>query len=510
MEFSNFFAETFFIRGFLRLLQPDLLVHKQKMLLRALQRARVGYVQLRSVSHSQTALAGVVQQFKLADIGEGIAEVELLKWFVKEGDSIKSFDRICEVQSDKATVEITSRYDGKVAAIHHAEGSIVKVGSVLVDIHTAETAQVKLANLGETQTPLLGTATAEPAVVPFSRDSRIAGDRAQATPAVRKIAKENGIDLNQVAGSGPRGRILKEDVMRLTSRREGSFSGVPVTAHESSQPQPQATAQAAVPARKVHHHHHHHQQALGEDIHVPIRGVQRLMVKSMIAALQVQHLTYCEEVVLDKMVVLRKDLKEIGKARNVKISYMPIMIKAASVALQQFPMLNATVSADVSETVHHAHHNIGVAMDTPRGLIVPVIKHVQSKSIFDIAAELASLQDMAKAGTITESHLQGGTFTLSNIGSIGGTYAVPVLVVPQVAIGAFGRLQVVPRYVKADGSLASIDEIEDQKLMPKPSTIMNVSWSADHRVVDGATVAKFSNLWKGLLESPQALLAELR
>ena len=479
------------------------------MLRRAVQRARVGYVQLRSVSHSRAALAGVVQQFKLADIGEGIAEVELLKWFVKEGDSIKSFDRICEVQSDKATVEITSRYDGKVAAIHHAEGSIVKVGSVLVDIHTPETApQVKLANLGEAQTPLLGTATAEPVVVPFSRDSRIAGDRAQATPAVRKIAKENGIDLNKVVGSGPRGRILKEDVVRLTSRREGSSVGAPVTAHQPSQPQPQAPPAAAALSRKVHHHHH--QQALGEDVHVPIRGVQRLMVKSMTAALQVQHLTYCEEVVLDKMVVLRKDLKEIGKARNVKISYMPIMIKAASVALQQFPMLNATVSADVSETVHHAHHNIGVAMDTPRGLIVPVIKHVQSKSIFDIAAELASLQEMAKAGTITESHLQGGTFTLSNIGSIGGTYAVPVLVVPQVAIGAFGRLQVVPRYVKADGSLASIDEIEDQKLMPKPSTIMNVSWSADHRVVDGATVAKFSNLWKSLLESPQALLAELR
>ena len=464
----------------------------------------------RAVCSTRLAAAGGVQQFRLADIGEGIAEVELLKWFVKEGDNIKSFDRICEVQSDKATVEITSRYDGKVAVIHHSEGSIVKVGSVLVDIHTAETTQSKLTNIGEAQTALQGTPTAEPPSPAFSREATLfstrsaaGGDRAQATPAVRKIAKENGLDLNKVVGSGPRGRILKDDVLRLLGSQGGgaglggigSIGGVQVSA--AAIPSPSRVT--APPA------------AIAEDVHVPIRGVQRLMVKSMTAALEVQHLTYCEEVVLDKLVQLRKDLKEIGKARNIKVSYMPIMIKAASIALAQYPMLNATVAADVSETIYHAHHNIGVAMDTPRGLIVPVIKNVQSKSIFDIASELASLQEMAKTGTLTESQLQGGTFTLSNIGSIGGTYAVPVLVVPQVAIGAFGRLQVVPRYVKPDGSLAtSVDEVEDEELLPKPTTVMNVSWSADHRVVDGATVAKFSNLWKSLLESPQAMLAQLR
>ena len=234
------------------------------------------------------------------------------------------------------------------------------------------------------------------------------------------------------------------------------------------------------------------------------------MVKSMTAALEVQHLTYCEEVQLDNLVQLRKSLKDIAKMQNIKISYMPIVIKAASMALTQFPQLNATVAPDVTETVHHAHHNIGVAMDTPKGLVVPVIKHVQSKSIFAIAAELSTLQGMATAGTLTESHLQGGTFTLSNIGSIGGTYAVPVLVVPQVAIGAMGRMQVVPRYLKSDGTPASMEDIIENDIPPKPSTIMNLSISADHRVVDGATVARFCNVWKQFLEAPTSMLAQLR
>jgi len=445
-----------------------------------------------------------VQQFRLADIGEGIAEVELLKWFVKEGDSIKSFDRICEVQSDKATVEITSRYDGKIAALHHTEGSIVKVGSVLVDIHAEGVVQSKLSNIGESQTPLLGTPTEEPAPVAASHFSRNGGsDRAQATPAVRKIAKENRIDLSRVTGSGPRGRILKEDVLKLTGGGHSSSSPAPsISAAHGTTSSPSTTYSRPSSNPPL--------EPLPEDVRVPIRGIQRLMVKSMTAALEVQHLTYCEEVQLDNLVQLRKSLKDIAKMQNIKISYMPIVIKAASMALTQFPQLNATVAPDVTETVHHAHHNIGVAMDTPKGLVVPVIKHVQSKSIFAIAAELSTLQGMATAGTLTESHLQGGTFTLSNIGSIGGTYAVPVLVVPQVAIGAMGRMQVVPRYLKSDGTPASMEDIIENDIPPKPSTIMNLSISADHRVVDGATVARFCNVWKQFLESPTSMLAQLR
>jgi 2-oxoisovalerate dehydrogenase E2 component (dihydrolipoyl transacylase) len=156
---------------------------------------------------------------------------------------------------------------------------------------------------------------------------------------------------------------------------------------------------------------------------------------------------------------------------------------------------------------YHANHNIGIAMDTPKGLVVPVIKQVQLKSIMEIARELLDLQDAAMAGTLTEAQMSGGTFSLSNIGSIGGTYAVPVIVVPQVAIGAFGRQIVVPRYVDKDGNTASTDAIYNGTANIKPCTLMNVSWSADHRVIDGATVARFSNTWKRYLENPSLMLA---
>ena len=160
--------------------------------------------------------------------------------------------------------------------------------------------------------------------------------------------------------------------------------------------------------------------------------------------------------------------------------------------------------------VYHSSHNIGVAMDTPNGLVVPVIRNVNAKSIFEIGEELMGLQAKAGNGSLTEQDFKGGTFSVSNIGSQGGTYATPVVVVPQVAIGAFGRMQTVPRYINKDGQSASVEEIADGEADAVPSTIMNVSWSADHRVVDGATVARFSNTWKSLVENPTVMLSRMR
>ena len=243
---------------------------------------------------------------------------------------------------------------------------------------------------------------------------------------------------------------------------------------------------------------------------MPIKGVQRLMVKSMTAALQVQHLTYSDEFIVDKLIKLRKILKADAEKRGVRISYMPFIIKATSLALDQFPILNATVNSDTTAMIYHRNHNIGVAMDSSKGLIVPVINGVQNKSIFEIAQELSILQDCVSKGTVTESQMSGGTFTLSNIGSIGGTYAVPVIVVPQVAIGAFGRQQIVPRYVNSDGDNADGDLIYSGGADIKPVTIMNISWSADHRVIDGATVARFSNLFKSYMENPSLMIALMK
>lgn len=363
---------------------------------------------------------------------------------------MKSFDRICEVQSDKATVEITSRYDGVIAALHHSEGAIVKVGASLMDIQTAAGPAAEV-SAPSSSSSSLDTAKAAPvsappaksdAPLPSSVDDAGERLRAQATPAVRRIAKEHNLDLSKVKPTGPKGRVTKEDVLQFI-KTGGSPSAA---AAENSQA---AAVSPAVCGASV-----------GDRV-VPIRGVQRLMVKSMTAALQVQHLTYCEEVVFDSMKLLRQDLKHQFSKRGVKISYMPLLIKATSLALAQFPILNATVNSDVTEMTYHENHNIGIAMDTPKGLVVPVIRQVQKKSIFEIAQELVSLQEAASNGSLTESQLSGGTFSLSNIGSVGGTYAVPVVVVPQVGIGAFGRLQVLPRYVNKYGKPASMEAIDE-------------------------------------------------
>jgi 2-oxoisovalerate dehydrogenase E2 component (dihydrolipoyl transacylase) len=469
------------------------------------------------IARSFSAGAERVEPFLLADIGEGIAEVELMKWFVKEGEVVRAFDRICEVQSDKATVEITSKYDGTVVSVNYEEGAIVPVGSALVDIRTVidndEAAPMIASKDLEDTAPKLSVPHNDgpSGMAQGSGTSNYApsGGSNFATPAVRKMCKENNIDLNQVQGTGPKGRVLKDDVAQHIAKHGKGSS--PVTNFTPSFAVPDADLSAAfVESASQPPSIVERVQPLAEDKVVPIKGVARLMVKSMQAALTVQHLTLGEEVSLDRLVELRTELKQEAQKAGLKLSYMPFIIKAVSLALTDYPQLNATVNAECTEMVYHASHNIGVAMDTPNGLVVPVIRNVNAKSLFEIAEEMGVLQTKAVEGKLTEQDFRGGTFSLSNIGSLGGTYATPVLVVPQVAIGAFGRMQTVPRYVNASGMAASAAEIHAGAAEVMPSTIMNVSWSADHRVVDGASVARFSNTWKNLMENPAMMLSRMR
>jgi len=339
----------------------------------------------------------------------------------------------------------------------------------LVDIQTSgsstagkmatETKQAELATGKPVIQKSAPAASQQPTIQSSSNDAHDNNfSKTFATPAVRKLAKENNINLADIAGTGPKERVTKEDVLLYLQR--GRTSSAPARSFtppvQSTGSETKAATQPAkslpVPALPL---------ASLPDQRVPIRGIQRMMVKSMTASAQVQHLTYCEEIVFNKFKALRDNLKaNISKRYGLKLSYMPLIIKATSLALLQFPMLNATVNSDVTEMIYHGNQNIGIAMDTPKGLIVPVIRAVQLKSIVEIAAELNTLQDAAMKGTLTEAQLSGGTFTLSNIGSVGGTYATPVLVVPQVTIGAFGRLQVVPRYVNKLGHPATFEQIE--------------------------------------------------
>lgn len=329
---------------------------------------------------------------------------------------------------------------------------------------------------------------------------------------MRRIARENGIaDLRVIKGTGKDGRVTKEDVLRHVETGGAKTAATAPVSAPAPAPTPApaampapvaATAIPATPVPVVF------SGSIPADTVQPVKGLARAMVKSMAAAWTVPHFGYCDEIVMDSLINAREALKPLAAERGIKLSYLPLIVKATSLALAAHPSLNAHVAPDASAVTIKGSHNIGVAMDTPRGLIVPNIKAVQARSVLEIAQELLRLQGLAAAGKLGEEDLSGGTFTLSNIGTIGGTYASPVLFVPQVAIGAIGKIQKVPRY--ASTLPASHPAAKAGDATPVPAHIMTVSWAADHRVVDGASMARFSNTWKRMLENPLAMMAEMR
>ncbi|XP_035826450.1 lipoamide acyltransferase component of branched-chain alpha-keto acid dehydrogenase complex, mitochondrial isoform X2 [Aplysia californica] len=431
-------------------------------------------------------------QYNLSDIGEGIREVVLLEWYVKPGDKVEQFDSICEVKSDKATVTITSRFDGVVRKLYYEVDAIALVGEPLVDIEVE----------GSTETDKQDEDVRDEGegAAGFEPNQAAGGVKSLATPAVRRLAMENNIKLSDIVGTGKAGRVLKEDVLRFLSGEQtqapaSSPQTVPPTTHAPPSPTtapPPVTTRPPLPPPPVA------AQALpvGEDRVVPLKGVAKAMVRAMTEALQIPAFGYYDEIDVSQLSILRKSLKQVAEQRGIQLSYMPIILKAISLALLQYPMLNASLDASGDNVIYKASHNLGVAMDTPEGLLVPNIKNVQNLSIFEIASELNRLQAVGLAGKLGPAELSGTTFSISNIGAIGGTYARPVILPPNVAIGAIGKIQTVPRF-DSSGELIK-------------SQIMNVSWTADHRVIDGATMARFSNLWKQYLETPDMFLLSLK
>ncbi|KAG2427447.1 hypothetical protein HXX76_012383 [Chlamydomonas incerta] len=569
--------------------------------------------------------------FPLAQTGEGISECELVSWSVQVGDHVAAFDKLCDVQSDKASIEITSRYSGRVVTLHHKTGAVVKVGAPLLDIEVADNTAVApehlaaVAGPGEAAPAVAaavaagaGTSTtvAAPASVaggaspggpaaavvvgisvspaPGQPVQQVAAAAApapappppaatppppppplppppppagavHASPAVRALARELGIELAAVAGSGPGGRVTKTDVLRTkddlaAAAATGGGSGLgggAATADGDGNGHAAAAALAgngggaAAGARNAHSHSHHHQRSLAEAVAqyqrltaaggvaagglaaavaaaadgaqptvVPLRGYRRAMVKTMTAAAALPNFHFHDEVVVDRLLAVRAALKNDPglRAQGVRLTLLPFLIKALSAALNQHPQLNASLAPSGSDLLLHPHHNIGVAMATPSGLVVPNIKQVQRKSLAQVAAELSLLQQLAAAGKLPAEALAGGTISVSNIGTIGGTYATPLVSPPEVAIVALGRLQLLPRYPAAaaeaavaaaaggGGNGGSGGGAAAVPLLPVPVSILPVSWGADHRVVDGAALAAFSNTWRDYLEAPERLL----
>ena len=439
-------------------------------------------------SHDNTK----VVPFLLADIGEGIAEVELLQWFVEPGMRVQQFDRVCEVQSDKATVEITSRFDGVIDSLNGQVGEMISVGSPLLHIAVEDSASTPspeppasaptpvptLHNIDDKQDRLHIPQVAS-TLPDYDNSDDVGANEAKrrtpfkvlATPAVRKLGMDHDIDLGSIAGTGPKGRILKGDLLKIIKAKEGHSVFQPPTGIASP-----SSAGEPVLAAEV----------------VPIRGYNRLMVKSMTESLQVPQMCYSDEINMNALKLCREELRPLAASQGVKLSYLPFLIKSASLAIADYPVLNSSINVEDFTLTYHNDHNIGVAMDSPRGLVVPVVKKCQSLSILDIARELTRLQEAAKEGSLSEDDITGVTFSLSNIGAIGGTYMSPIVAPPQVAIGAIGTIQRLPRFV------GDSNEVEE-------ASIMQISWGGDHRVVDGATMARFSNQWKAYLERPMTM-----
>ncbi|KAG8192001.1 hypothetical protein JTE90_001737 [Oedothorax gibbosus] len=428
---------------------------------------------------------GKIVSFNLSDIGEGISEVTLKEWYVKEGDKVSQFDSICEVQSDKASVTITSRYDGTVRKIYYAVDDMAKVGSPLVDIELLE----EDTSSSDEQVDQVQDQIAAPAgEVSEFLDPAL---KVLTTPAVRRIAGEHNIKLSEVKGTGKDGRILKEDVFAyLESLKSKDTTKAPSESPsrppKSPSKQPQQERPPPIPAP----------QPMGQDRTEPIRGIRKAMSRTMTKSLSVPCFSYCDEVDVTPLVEARGLLKSVAEERGLKFSYMPFFIKAVSLALMEYPILNASVDEKCENIFYKASHNIGIAMDTVQGLVVPNIKGVQGLTVLQVAAELSRLQDLGRKGALGQGDLTGGTFSLSNIGAIGGTYAKPVILVPEVAIGAIGKIQALPRFDKNDNIVKR--------------SLLNISWTADHRVIDGATVCRFSNLWKSYLENPMSMFMHMR
>ncbi|CAB9507981.1 Lipoamide acyltransferase component of branched-chain alpha-keto acid dehydrogenase [Seminavis robusta] len=460
--------------------------------------------------------------FKLADIGEGIKEVEILQWFVQKGDTVQQFDRICEVQSDKATVEITSRYDGLVTELAGGNvGDMVQVGDALLHIQVeggnastssdAATAKSSTAATPEEKLHSHDTAdqqlriphvasqfhlesddaatktTATQSQPPLLTTTITSGKKVLATPAVRKLGMEYNLDLSTLVGTGPQGRVLKADVLtflRESGRMDGPASS---SVDPTSAPTVTTPSLSSTPT------------ALLEDEVITLKGYHRLMIQTMTKSQEIPHMGYTDEFNVTKLIDYRKDINAAHSSSDDKISILAFFLKATSLALLEYPIVNASWQDDVStaKVTLWKNHNIGVAMDTPRGLVVPVVRHCQEKSLVQIQHDLNVLKEIAAAGKLGEEHLTGATISMSNIGSVGGgTYMNPLIVPPQAAIGAMGALQTLPRF-DAEGNVEA-------------AKIINMSWAGDHRMMDGATLARFSNRCKEYLQDPVRMLVSMK
>lgn len=427
-------------------------------------------------------------EFRLPDIGEGIHEGEIVQWFVKPGQEVKEDDILAEVQNDKAVVEIPSPVDGTILEVLVEEGTLTTVGTVLLKIDAPGYEDLQLKghhDEEEEETPAKEEAPVKEETVETSKASEIVepsntSKRVIALPSVRKFAREQGVDISVVEGTGKNGRVTKEDILN-----HGKQSVETTVASENTEETTEAPEVASTPVNLE-----------GEfpETREKMSGIRRAIAKAMVNSKHTApHVTLMDEVDVTNLVAHRKKFKNIAAEDGIKLTYLPYVVKALVSTLRKFKEFNRSLDDATNEIIQKHYYNIGIAADTERGLLVPVIKHADRKSVFAISDEINTLAEKARDGKLAPNEMQGASCSISNIGSAGGQWFTPVINHPEVAILGIGRIAEKP-------------VIKNGEIVAAP--VLALSLSFDHRMIDGATAQNAMNHLKRLLSEPELLLME--
>ncbi|MDY0339162.1 MAG: dihydrolipoamide acetyltransferase family protein [Acholeplasmataceae bacterium] len=412
--------------------------------------------------------------FKFADIGEGIHEGKILKWYFKVGDKVKEGETLVVVETDKVNAELPSPVDGIVKKLGGKEGDLIEVGDTIVIIDDGSTEEVKeepkvepLAE-GENAPSVIGALEVTSEVMASSDESNtvkeVESKKVLATPVARKLAKDLGVDIQNVNGSGEHGRVMKEDIYQATEQKQT--------------PKVERTKVSV--------------SVQGDVEYVPITKLRKAIVNSMTKAKDIiPHSTIMDEIVIDKLVDLRNRVKEQAAAENIKLTYMAFIIKAVVLALKEYPYFNASYDEVKEQMVYKKFYNIGMAVDTKDGLIVPNIKDADKKSILELARDIRDVADRTIERKVQLHELQNTTFSITNFGASDLISGTPIINHPEVAILGVGKIS--QRAMVIDGEI-------------KAAYVLPLSLSIDHRVIDGADAGRFLTKIKSLLKEPMMLL----
>lgn len=407
---------------------------------------------------------------KFADIGEGIHEGQILKWFFKVGDTVKEGETLCVIETDKVNAEIPSPVDGIIKKLGAEVGETINVGETLVlidDGTTNDSVEENNETVSEDSSGVVGEIEVSDEVIASATEEVMteSNDRVLATPVARKLATDLGIDIRQVMGTGENNRVMKSDILNFKDLTQTS-----TTAFEVKMP-----TIATENTRRV-----------------PISKIRQTIVKAMTTSKTlIPHTTLMDELDVSSLVKFRTEQKSLAEQNGVKLTYLPFIIKAATKAIEEFPIFNASFDHENNEIIYKDFINIGIAVDTPDGLIVPNIKDANKKSIFQLAAEIKELAGAANNRTISLDQIQNGTFTITNYGAFDSTFGTPIIKHPEVAIIGIGKIHKKP--------IVRDDEIVIADVLP-------ISLAVDHRIIDGADAGRFVMRFKELLKNPMILL----